>query len=582
MPLSLPDTAALAALRAWHEGLSSKDAVSRYLGEARPAGQSSRGVIGAIRREIAAFARSRHRDDLAKLFAGPARKGPAAARATAAAIEQHRSAAVPVPLIGDGVDHWLEPRVAAVLRRAGIKTLADLTLRAPRRRRWWVDIDGLGVTGARRIEACFAAHSALTDRARALLVTATPSDVVPWEKLVVPHEVDGSMGLHRAPRASCVLRANNDYAAVQAWLSLHEAPATQRAYREEAERLILWAIVERGVALSSLATEDAVAYRAFLRQTLPRGRWVGPAAPRTSAEWRPFAGGLSTRSRAYALSVLSSMFRWLIEQRYVLANPFAGIKVRGARQATLDTTRSFSEGEWNLVRTVADGLEWSYGWQVEAAQRLRFLIDFSYSTGLRAGELVHTTLGSIEVDAHGDHWLHVVGKGSKAGKVVLPGLARSALDRHLAQRGHSRDASEVEPRHAAARQPRWRGRHHVQAAVGDREEVLRHDGGCPGRHEPRAGRQAAAGYASLDAPHACDPRASARGRADDGARQPAARVVVDDIHVSALGRSSPGEADRWGVRGAGVVIGRGRSKRVNLHRKHKRSARASFASACRR
>jgi site-specific recombinase XerD len=313
--------------------------------------------------------------------------------------------------------------------------LADLTLRVPRRRRWWVDIDGLGVAGARRIEAFFAAHEDLTDRARALLVTQAPSDVVPWEKLVVPHEVDGTMGLHRAPRASCVLRANNDYEAVQAWLSLHEAPATQRAYRKEAERLILWAIVERGVALSSLATEDAVAYRAFLRQPSPRQRWVGPATPRTSAEWRPFAGGLSTRSRAYALSVLSSMFRWLIEQRYVLANPFAGIKVRGARQATLDTTRSFSEGEWKLVRTVAEGLEWSYGWQPSAAQRLRFLIDFSYSTGLRAGELVHATLGSIEVDAHGDHWLHVVGKGSKAGKVVLPGLARGVLDRHLAQRG---------------------------------------------------------------------------------------------------------------------------------------------------
>jgi hypothetical protein len=46
-----------------------------------------------------------------------------------------------------------------VLRKAGIKTLADLTLRVPRRRRWWVDIDGLGVAGARRIEAFFAAHS---------------------------------------------------------------------------------------------------------------------------------------------------------------------------------------------------------------------------------------------------------------------------------------------------------------------------------------------------------------------------------------------------------------------------------------
>lgn len=409
--------------------------MTRYLGEDRAAGKSSLGVIGGIHRDIAAFGRSRHRDDLAKPFTGPARKGPAAARAMAAALEQLRSATVPVPLIGDGVDLWLEPRVAAVLRRAGIKTLADLTLRVPRRRRWWVDIDGLGVTGARRIEAFFAAHADLTDRARALLVTQAPTGVVPWEKLVVPHEVDGTMGLHRAPRASCVLRANNDYEAVQAWLSLHEAPATQRAYRKEAERLILWAIVERGVALSSLATEDAVAYRAFLRQPAPRGSWVGPVAPRTFAEWRPFAGGLSARSRSYSLSVLSSMFRWLIEQRYVLANPFAGIKVRGVRQATLDKTRSFSEGEWKLVRTVAEGLEWSYGWEPSAAQRLRFLIDFSYSTGLRAGELVHATLGSIEVDAHGDTWLHVVGKGSKAGKVVLPGLARGVLDRHLAQRG---------------------------------------------------------------------------------------------------------------------------------------------------
>jgi hypothetical protein len=54
---------------------------------------------------------------------------------------------------------------------------------------------------------------------------------------------------------------------------------------------------------------------------------------------------------------------------------------------------------------------------------------------LRAGELVHATLGSVEIDAHGDHWLHVLGKGSKAGKVVLPGMARAVLDRHLAQRG---------------------------------------------------------------------------------------------------------------------------------------------------
>jgi hypothetical protein len=83
--LSLPDADALAALRAWHEGLSSRDAVTRYLGEARSAGQSSRGVIGAIRHEIAAFARSRHRGDLAKLFS-PAWSGSCTETAFAAGV----------------------------------------------------------------------------------------------------------------------------------------------------------------------------------------------------------------------------------------------------------------------------------------------------------------------------------------------------------------------------------------------------------------------------------------------------------------------------------------------------------------
>ena len=178
-----------------------------------------------------------------------------------------------------------------------------------------------------------------------------------------------------------------------------------------------------------------MAYRAFLRHPAPRSRWIGPPRPRSSPEWRPFAGGLSARSASYALSVLGAMYRWLIQQRYVLANPFAGVKVRGATQSeSLAATRVFSEGEWSLLRTLADGLEWSYGWEATAAQRLRFVLDFAYATGLRISELVGATLGQIETDAHGDHWLHLVGKGSKAGKVVLPPLARVALDRYLVQR----------------------------------------------------------------------------------------------------------------------------------------------------
>lgn len=66
-----------------------------------------------------------------------------------------RTARPPEPLIGDEVDRRLAARMAAVLRAAGIKTLVDLTLRV-RRRRWWTAIPGLGVAGARQIEAFFA------------------------------------------------------------------------------------------------------------------------------------------------------------------------------------------------------------------------------------------------------------------------------------------------------------------------------------------------------------------------------------------------------------------------------------------
>ena len=435
-PDDFPGEAELAALRGWYAGLSSRESVARYLAAQKVSGQSSRGMIGQIRRRLISIAQQRHRADLADLLGHPDGERAQHTRSVARAIEALRAAPDPVPRITDDVSLWFTVRSANALYAQGIKTLAQLTVRVPRRRRWWTVVPGLGAKGARQIEAFFAAHPQLTERARELVVAERTQTIVPWERLEVPDELNGSRGSFRAPPASCTLSADNDYEAVQAWLALHESSATKRAYRKEAERLILWAIVERGRALSSLTTEDATAYRGFLRNPSPRSRWVGPPQTRFSAEWRPFAAGLSPRSTAYALTVIGAMFRWLIEQRYVLANPFAGIKVRGGGRATpMDEGRVFSEGEWAIIRAVANGLEWSYGWELPAAQRLRFVLDFAYSTGLRSSEIVGATLGQIETDAQGDHWLKLVGKGSKAGKVALPPLARVALDHYLMQRG---------------------------------------------------------------------------------------------------------------------------------------------------
>jgi site-specific recombinase XerD len=260
--------------------------------------------------------------------------------------------------------------------------------------------------------------------------------VVPWEALTVPEVLDGSQGRFRAPVATCLLNADTDYEAVHAWLALHEAPDTARAYRKEAERLLLWAIVECQRPLSSLTTDDAVAYRAFLRHPTPRERWVGPARPRESAEWRPFVDGLSSPSIAYALTVLRALFRWLIEQRYVLANPFAGLNVRGAeRKAPFDADRCLTQSQWEAARTLAGQLELAHGWTGPAAQRLRFILDFAYATGLRAQELVDAKLGDIQEDEHGDRWLRLIGKGNKKARVAVPPLAWRALEQHLVERG---------------------------------------------------------------------------------------------------------------------------------------------------
>ncbi|MBN3849294.1 tyrosine-type recombinase/integrase [Paraburkholderia sp. Ac-20342] len=452
---SLPNADELAVLRAWYAGLPARQAVARYLPAALGDGKSARGVLGKIRRKLLAVAQSLHRADLAALLDHPADEREQHAKTVAHVIEVLRSARPAEPQIADDIAQWLSPRVVRVLREYGIATLADLTVRVPRRRQWWKAVPGLGAAGARAIETFFAAWPALTEKARTLVVSSRHSDIVPWETLKLPHEVDGTSGTFRAPVATCTLDASNDYEAVQTWLALQESPATRRTYRKEAERLILWAIVERHRALSSLTTEDAIAYRAFLRHPSPRARWTGPVRPRTSPDWRPFNGNLSDRSAAHALSILGALFRWLIEQRYVLANPFAGVKVRGSKgAATLDASHAFTEGEWALVRTIADGLEFpaattagapGAGWSKAAAQRLRFLLDFGYATGLRASELVGATLRDVRNDARGDHWLHVTGKGNKVAMVALPPLAWEALSRYLAERGLPVSAAQWRP-----------------------------------------------------------------------------------------------------------------------------------------
>lgn len=191
---SFPDIASRSGRRAGRAGVGSREAVERYCPLALNGGRSARGVIGRLRREVVGFALSRHRDDLARPFQCTASERTHHLRAVTRALDVLPFLQVPQPQVNDAIDAWLTPRVVPSLHRYGLRTLADLTVRIPRRRRWWLAIPGLGQRSARRIEAFFAAHPALTERARALIVTETTATIVPWGYIRAPHEVDGSRG----------------------------------------------------------------------------------------------------------------------------------------------------------------------------------------------------------------------------------------------------------------------------------------------------------------------------------------------------------------------------------------------------
>ncbi len=112
-----PDNAELAALRSWYAGLDARSAIARYLGERAP-GESSRGILGRIRRRLVVFAQARHREDLAAVFV--TRPAAASADAVALAIETLRYLAVPVPQISDAIESWLPARIVAPLQAHGI------------------------------------------------------------------------------------------------------------------------------------------------------------------------------------------------------------------------------------------------------------------------------------------------------------------------------------------------------------------------------------------------------------------------------------------------------------------------------
>jgi site-specific recombinase XerD len=268
--------------------------------------------------------------------------------------------------------------------------------------------------------------------------------IVPLEHLLLPVELDGSSGINRC-QPGCML-AKNDIEAIEAWLNLKPAESsTWRSYRKEAERFLLWAVIECRRPLSSLTTEDCLAYRDFMRRIdkhtvsewpfrLPATHWCGTrGTKRWSALWRPFEGALSVESQNLAITILSSMCRWLVAQGYLLTNPWENVPRWSISNGEPSCTRGFSNSHWNLLLNYLESLTSN-----AKSERLRFVLSLCRGTDMRVSELIHAKLEHIQPypfnsAQDGQCFLHTV----TGRKIPLPFSVLSNLDRYLSHRGIS-------------------------------------------------------------------------------------------------------------------------------------------------
>jgi hypothetical protein len=163
------------------------------------------------------------------------------------------------PQLADSVAGWLDPAVARRLHDAGVHTLGELI----------EGMNGFGYRWYTKITKWLTEPSVIAAlgvglNTRALtprrdlppaLLSPPRTAIVSLERFLAPAALDGSQGLNRGDRA--LLAVRNDMEAICAWLKTRKPGGhSVRSYRKEAERFLLWAIIEKGKPISSLSVED--------------------------------------------------------------------------------------------------------------------------------------------------------------------------------------------------------------------------------------------------------------------------------------------------------------------------------------
>ena len=268
------------------------------------------------------------------------------------------------------------------------------------------------------------------------------SDLVPLDRLAIPPGLTGENGRNRA-LGSRQVDANDDRSAVLAWLARYaDSPATLSSYRKEAERLLLWCVHYRKRALSDLSHEDMLLFERFLGDPQPAESWImasGMKASRKSPGWRPFAAPLGQTSQRQAMSILNSLFSWLVEGGYLAGSPLALRRRRRPAARSQQMPRFLPQAHWAAVRMTIEEMPAETDRDRLKSARARWLFSLLYLGGLRVSEVCTATMGAFYAlvgdDGKQRWWLQITGKGNKTRLVPVTDELMAELMRYRRANG---------------------------------------------------------------------------------------------------------------------------------------------------
>jgi len=358
----------------------------------------------------------------------------------------------PAPSRSQKISQWFRPKTASAFKAEGVLTLGDLVGLINRRGPgWWRSVPRIG---AGRADAVLRFLRRWPDELGDVGVEETHGDpsesfdllpvldpmrnreLAPLGTFQLPRWLSGTDGVNRSP-AFCFISARNDLEAINTYLNRFKGQDhTERAYRKELERFILWCALVACKPMSSLLVDDCEAYKNFLRAPLPE--FCGPRTVKTSKRWKPFADEpMSAASQKQAMLVLRGAFDWLVKVRYLAGNPWVAVKdpkvVKQVDEMQID--RALTKSAWDAVIDVLTQLaSTAENYQDRVALAAILLMGDS---GLRRAEVASARRHNMKPSrhAHGVWMLSVLGKRSVIRKVPVSQRTVDALRAHWLDRG---------------------------------------------------------------------------------------------------------------------------------------------------